>query len=214
MSKLNPDEARHEALDEASDSDLNRALSRRQFMVGSASLARGSLLVLSMPAILTACREAEQARSSGAEFKNLTPEEGAELAAMAARIIPTDETPGATEAGAIYFMDNVLGDEQRTEVLASLRDGLREMQYQVAVDYSESYFHLLDEVRQDEVLTTIETTPFFNTVRYLTLAGTFTMPQYGGNRDDMGMQLIGMERRMAWAPPFGFYDADYMERGE
>ncbi|MCG8415884.1 MAG: gluconate 2-dehydrogenase subunit 3 family protein [Pseudomonadales bacterium] len=214
MSKLYPNEALTEAPEKESNSELNRALSRRQFMAGSASLARGSLLVLSMPAILTACREAEEARSSGAAFQTLSEQEAAELAAVAARIIPTDETPGATEAGVIYFMDNVLGDERRVELLASLRDGLREMQYQVATDYSESYFHLLDVARQDELLAKIETTPFFNTVRYLTIAGTFSMPQYGGNRDGIGMQLIGMESRPAWAPPFGAYDADYMERGE
>ena len=189
-------------------------LSRRNFLANSASLARGSLLVLSMPAILTACREAEQAILSGAEFQTLTEEEANEFAAIAARIMPTDDTPGANEAGVIYFMDNVLGDAQREEILESMRSGLLELQTQVALAHNASYFHVLDEAQQDEMLTQFETTPFFNTVRYLTIAGMFSLPEYGGNRGNVGNQIIGLPGQGAWSPPFGFYDADYMERGE
>lgn len=188
--------------------------SRRHFMNHSAAIARGSLLALSVPAILSACREAEQAILSGEEFQTLTEEEANEFAAMAARIIPSDETPGATEAGVIYFMDNVLGDESRAEVLDSLKSGLLEMQTIVALDYNAPYFHRLDEVQQDEVLRQIETTPFFNTIRYLTLAGMFSLPEYGGNRNEVGFQLMGIPGHGAWSAPYGYYDADYMEKGE
>ena len=51
-------------------------------------------------------------------------------------------------------------------------------------------------------------------VRYLTLAGMFSLPEHGGNRDQIGWRLLGFENRHAWQPPFGFYDADYAERGE
>jgi len=187
---------------------------RRKFMSDSVALARGSLLALSMPAILTACRESQEARIAESEFTTLNEAEALEFAAVAARIIPTDETPGANEAGVIYFIDNVLGDESRQEVLLQLQDGLRELQFEVATDYGASYFNLLDETQQDELLTRMESTPFFQTIRYLTIAGMFSMPMYGGNRDGIGYNLIAMEQRPVWAPPFGFYDADYMERGE
>ncbi|MFT5048613.1 MAG: hypothetical protein ACI8UP_005617, partial [Porticoccaceae bacterium] len=39
-------------------------------------------------------------------------------------------------------------------------------------------------------------------------------PEYGGNRDNIGYQLIGFEDRHAWQAPYGFYDADYAQRGE
>jgi gluconate 2-dehydrogenase gamma chain len=32
-------------------------------------------------------------------------------------------------------------------------------------------------------------------------------PSYGGNRDRIGWKLIGFEDRMAYQPPFGYYDA-------
>lgn len=190
------------------------ALSRRQLLTDSLSLAKGSLLVMSMPAILTACREAEQAILSGEEFQTLTEEEANEFSAMAARIIPTDETPGATEAGVVYFMDNVLGDENRVQILNALKTGLLEMQTEVALAHNAPYFHQLEVLQQDEILRQIETTPFFNTVRYLVLAGMFSLPEYGGNRNNIGYELIGIPGHGAWSPPFGFYDADYMEKGE
>lgn len=189
-------------------------INRRQFLSSSASLAKGSLLVLSVPAIVTACREASESRLQQAAFANLGAEEAAEFTAIAARIIPSDETPGATEAGVIYFMDNVLGDPERKPVLEALRDGLRELQYQVATEHNLGFFAELDAQQQDKMLRANERTAFFNTMRYLTIAGTFSLPEYGGNRDNIGYNIIGFENPGGWAPPFGFYDADYRERGE
>lgn len=163
--------------------------------------------------ILAACERAQEARLQGEEFRTLTEEDANELAAIAARIIPTDETPGATEAGVIYFMDNVLGDN-RDEELAFIRAGVRELQTAGALQFNVPYFHLLDAVQQDQLLSSIEQTEFFNTVRFLTVAGMFALPEYGGNRNNIGYQLIGFEDRHAWVPPFGYYDADFIARGE
>jgi hypothetical protein len=38
----------------------DRELSRRQFLAGLSTAAKGSLIVLSLPAILTACRQANE----------------------------------------------------------------------------------------------------------------------------------------------------------
>jgi hypothetical protein len=72
----------------------------------------------------------------------------------------------------------------------------------------------LTETQQDDLLSQNEKTPFFATMRYLTIAGTFSLPKYGGNQNKVGYQIIGFEDRGAWAAPYGFYDADYMEKGE
>ena len=42
----------------------------------------------------------------------------------------------------------------------------------------------------------------------------FSLPEYGGNRDLIGYQLIGYQNQGGWAPPYSFYDADFMEWGE
>jgi gluconate 2-dehydrogenase gamma chain len=188
-------------------------LTRRAFFNSVTSTASKSFLVLSMPAILAACREAQRARLSGADFTTLTEEEANEFDAIAARILPTTSTPGAREAGVVYFMDNVLGDN-REEELAQINEGLRELQTTAALEHDAAYFHVLDEAQQDQLLTSIANTDFFYTMRYLTIAGMFALPEYGGNRDFVGYQLIGFEDQRAWGSPYGFYDADFAERGE
>ena len=187
----------------------HRESSRRDFLRSSAG---STLALLSWPAIVSAREQATAAESAGAAFKVLSPGEAAELAAIAARIIPTDDTPGATEAGVIYFIDHILGT-QRSEMLEPLRQGLTGLRNAVAAGYDTSDFHTLDPAQQDQLLTAIETTPFFNAMRFLTIAGTFTLPEYGGNRGGVGWKLIGFEDQHMWQPPFGFYDAEYSREG-
>ena len=110
-------------------------------------------------------------------------------------------------------MDNVLGDKREDE-LAVLKEGLRELQTTSVLEYDSAYFYLLDEAQQDQLITEITDTPFFSTLRYLTVAGMFSLPEYGGNRDLIGYQLIGYQNLGGWAPPYSFYDADFLELGE
>lgn len=192
---------------------MPNSFSRRAFLVNSAILARNSCVVLSFPMILTACEQAQKARLGGEEFRTLTEADANELAAIAARIIPTDETPGATEAGVVYFMDHVLGDDRAAE-LALIREGIRELQTAGALQFNAPYFHVLDSAQQDQLLSSMEHTEFFGTLRFLTIAGLFALPEYGGSEDKIGNQMIGFEDRHAWVPPFGYYDADYIARGK
>ena len=195
---------------------VNKLLSRRAFLQASKKAAHSSAIMLTMPMILSACNRAEQARLSGESYQILSEEEANEFNAIAARIIPSDETPGALEAGVIYFIDNVMNDDMlgRDEELLELRNGLRELQTAVALNYGGTYFYQLETSQQDQLLTEIEISTFFGNMRFLTLAGMFSLPEYGGNRDNTGYQLIGYQPQGAWAAPYGFYDADFMEKGE
>ena len=49
---------------------------------------------------------------------------------------------------------------------------------------------------------------FFELLRTHTLYGFVGNPSYGGNRDRVGWKLIGFEDRMAYQPPFGYYDGE------
>lgn len=191
----------------------NQQLTRRAFLKSASGAAKSSMIVLSLPAILVSCERSRLANLNSEEFSVLSEEEAQEFHAIAARIIPTDETPGATEAGVIYFIDNVLADDRNAEHEV-LRQGLRELQVAGALAFNASYFHELEVEQQDQLLTEIEDTRFFGTIRFLTIAGMFSLPEYGGNRDNIGYELIGFEDRHAWQPPFGSYDADYAARGE
>jgi gluconate 2-dehydrogenase gamma chain len=177
--------------------------SRRAFLRAA---TQHSLILLSLPAVLSAREQASAVQAAKGAFKTLRPEEAAEFAAIAARIIPTDDTPGATEAGVIYFIDQVLGTS-RPEALAPMREGLSTLQASARSIYQASTFRGLEDAQKDALLQAIETTPFFETMRYLTIAGMFSSPEYGGNRGGVGWRLIGFEDRHMWQPPFGFYDA-------
>lgn len=132
--------------------------------------------------------------------------------AVAARILPTTDTPGATEAGAVYFFDKALGSffadklEYGRLQLAAFQAGIAEA-YPGAERFSD-----LDEADQDTYLKTQEQSPFFQGARILTIFGVFSMSKYGGNRDNIGWKLVGMDGPPhAWSYPFGYYDTEYME---
>jgi len=194
----------------------DRELSRRQFLAGLSTAAKGSLIVLSLPAILTACRQANEQNptaTADAQYTILSNDLAIELDAVSARIVPTDDTPGAREAGSVRFMDVVLADG-RQDQLTILQTGIVELNASASREFGVSSFATLSETQQDALLTAIETTPFFSTVRFLTVASLFALPQYGGTGPDVGYNLIGMTHAHAYMPPFGYYDADYAARGE
>ena len=58
-------------------------------------------------------------------------------------------------------------------------------------------------------LMTLESTPLFTQLHFLTVLGLLADPAWGGNRDQLGWRLIGFENTHAYAPPFGWYDRDY-----
>ena len=189
----------------------SETLSRRHFMQGSGILASSSLLRLSVPAILAVAQTACSARDEGATFVTLTASEAVELEALAARILPTTDTPGAREAGVIYFMDNVLG-EKFSKMLPTVRSSLAEFQEGIAERFEGTLkFSDLSETDQDTWIGANDTTQFFSVAKTLTLWGFFAMSSYGGNKDNMAWDLIDFDGPGAAQPPFGYYDAQYME---
>jgi hypothetical protein len=70
--------------------------------------------------------EARAAQANAEPFKVFTPPEARTMAAFAAQIIPTDNTPGATEAGAVYFIDRALAG-WAAPLLSRFRQGSRHL---------------------------------------------------------------------------------------
>jgi hypothetical protein len=187
-------------------------LNRRAFLRGSGALAGGTLFRAGIPGLAGLAQAACSARDEAADYENLSGDEAREIIAIAARILPTTDTPGATEAGAVYFFDQALGgllswaaDSFRAD-LANFEAGIRE-RFPGAERFSD-----LDTADQDAWLASAEDTPFFADARFLTLAGVFAMGKYGGNRNDTGWKLAGMDGPPhAWSYPFGDYDAEQAE---
>jgi len=189
----------------------NEKVTRRNFIGGSGVLAGSSLLRLGAPVSLALIETACSARDSAAAFNILSPSEGRELDAITARILPTTDTPGAREAGVVYFFDAVLGDQFAGQLggfrflLGGFLGGI-EARFPGAKMYSD-----LSEADQDAYLAEQGETPFFGMVQAFTMMGFFAMSSYGGNKDNVGWKLIGFPGHGATQPPFGYYDAQYMQ---
>ena len=120
----------------------------------------------------------------------LGPVESATLAAVCARIIPTDGNgPGAAEARASTYIDRALGGWLAAS-RADYTAGLAEIDA-AARSRAGRAFADLPAGEQDAVLAAVEDTPFFSLVRGHTIQGTFCDPVYGGNAGFVGWDLLG-----------------------
>jgi gluconate 2-dehydrogenase gamma chain len=190
----------------------NSNVSRRRFLKSTSALSGASLLRIGAPTLIAITEAACSAKQESSPFVALNAAEAADFAAIAARIMPTTETPGANEAGVIYFIDRALGAELQ-QMHGALRAGLDDLNSRVAEQFSDkSRFSELEDGTQDQLLTTIEDGDFFDDVWKLTMSGFFAMSSYGGNRDNIAWKLIDFKGdHGAWEYPFGYYDAEYMK---
>jgi gluconate 2-dehydrogenase gamma chain len=189
----------------------------------SATLSRRSLLqaiAATMAAAATPIGWAEVAQAmdhahlaaqpdGDAKLSVLSTAEAADIEAVASQIIPTDDSPGAREAGVLYFIDRALAT-----FLSQLAGDYRAQLTAFQATFREWHpsavsFASLTSEQQVEYLRGVDQTPFFNTTRLLTLLGMFSLPTYGGNRDHVGWKLLGFEDAHVFEPPFGFYDRNY-----
>lgn len=154
----------------------------------------------------------EAARSADPPaFRTLDPGMAAEIDALTSQIVPSDDSPGAHEAGVVYFIDTAL-----TTFDADLREpyqmGMQAVQRKrVEMFPSSASIVALSGDQRNALLHAIEsdaaTEHFFELLRTHTLFGLMGNSSYGGNRDHIGWKLIGFDDRMAFQPPFGYYDA-------
>lgn len=185
---------------------------RREFLASSTLALGGGWLAMHMPAIRDAAAFATQTGPFAA-FQVLTPREARTFAAFAARIFPSDDTPGATEAGVDRFADRALGTFM-APLLPSLRAGLADLDRRARRRRGGAEgFAGLTASGQDAVMRAVEDAEWFFNARLLVVMGMFSNPSYGGNQDGVGWRLIGFEDRGSHQPPFGHYDAEYARSG-
>jgi gluconate 2-dehydrogenase gamma chain len=211
---------------------MDSSLSRRRFLAQGAGGLSAVWVSAHWPALLAAAEHARHSAKSAvpAKFEFFSPEEAKEVEAISARIIPSDDTPGAREAGVVYFIDRGLFTFS-TEDQKTYREGLPELQARVGEMFSGvAKFSALTSEQQDEVLHSFDEAAgpgkaakpaqrnlrrrpgaqnFFETVRQHTIIGFLIDPDFGGNRDAAGWKVIGRDREHMFQPPFGYYDKGY-----
>jgi gluconate 2-dehydrogenase gamma chain len=171
---------------------------------------------------------AREAARSGAppKFEFFSAEQAGEVEAIAARIIPSEETPGAREAGVIFFIDRALATFA-SDMRTVYAEGLTQLQTKTRDQFpSVQKFSKATPEQQDQILGALENKAaptarpfatharkpdFFETLRQHTIAGFLIDPdaKRGSNQDGVGWKFIGREREHAFHPPFGDYDKDY-----
>jgi len=166
-------------------------LNRRNF-IRSASLATGSILFFS------SCRN----QTGGYLF--FTGEEALCLIAFCEQIIPKDDSPGATDAGVIYYIDRQLSTifqyDQET-----YRNGIRNLQGYCNKKFGKS-FEKVDFAEQTKLLKQLEnnklqeiewplgrSSDFFNLVRSHTMQGFYGSPIHGGNKDYLSFRMLKID---------------------
>jgi gluconate 2-dehydrogenase gamma chain len=205
---------------------MSSDLSRRHFLLQASSGISAAWLTAQWPALLAAATHAHKAAHSttAAKFEFFSPQQAVEIDAITRRIIPSGDTPGAREAGAVYFIDRALVtfavDNQQT-----YRNGLPDLQARVKELFpAVAKFSEATPEQQDKVVESFSTPPkagrrgrfrasgdqnFFETVRVHTIIAFLIDPESGGNHDGVGWKLIGRAQEHVFQPPFGYYDKDY-----
>jgi gluconate 2-dehydrogenase gamma chain len=185
--------------------------SRRQFLRATGGAFGAAWIGAHWPQFVAAAEHAHAVSSGTADrnLKVLSPAQARDIEAMTAQIVPGGDTPGAREAGVVYFIDQVHAGPYAARA-AEFTAGLAEFQAQFAtLNPGVAAFADLPEGEQFAYLKSIETTPFFGTMKFLTVLGLLALPSYGGNTGKLGWKLVGFVDRHVWTPPFGHYDRDY-----
>lgn len=190
---------------------MKQMQTRRGFLRTSGTLTGATYIKLTSPALLTIGASACAAEAGAEPFRVLTDPEVSDFSAIAARLIPTTDTPGAAEAGVVHFFDQAFAGVMSNQ-LTGAREGLAVFNAALAnVHPQAKSLASLDPESQDAFLKTQDGTDFFELARIMTIFGFFAMEQYGGNRDHVGWQVIDFQGHGAWTPPFGHYDAQAMQ---
>jgi gluconate 2-dehydrogenase gamma chain len=190
---------------------MQDALSRRRFVLSSATGISAAWVATHWPAILAAADHAHRAAQAASPPKLavLTTEQATEIEAIASQIIPTDDGPGAREAGVIYFIDRALKTFASSQN-GAVADGIAQVQEKTKELFpGVTKFSAASSEQQIAVLKAMENTPAFGLFRFHTVCGFLADPSRGGNRNEIGWKLIGFDSSHAFQPPFGYYDKDY-----
>ena len=201
---------------------------RREFLLRSGGTAVFAWMTAHWPSMLAAAQHAhETVKASGTpHFEVLTAEEARNVEAIAAQIIPTDELPGAREAGVVYFIDRALKTFAKdllpiyqkglVEVnrmtsaqcpgVKTFADATAEQQEKVMTELMDELSHPFNGPRNRRPSASDD---FAQTIWQHTILGFLVDPDAGGNRNYAGWKVIDRDPAHSFSPPFGYYDKDY-----
>ncbi len=206
--------------------------SRRTFLQqGALGLGFALLSAATPDALRAAHASASNAANAKASFRFFSAEEAADVVAFGAQIIPTDDTPGSTEAHAVYFIDHALiefAPEDQTRVRAAILALNKTAAKQSGRPVR---FANLSSAEQLKIMKEFESSSppnsggydpsnngmngsgsnHFELLRAYIITGFLSDPDLGGNKDMIGWKVMGFDGNTAHQPPFGYYDAELLK---
>ena len=124
----------------------------------------------------------------------LTPDEATVIEALCAQIIPADDSPGAKEAGVLYYIETQLaGPLER--FAETYKKGIPALQNH-SRDETGKPFTDLSGTDQKHLLQTIEAAPnselnhFLQIVIDHTMQGFYGSPKHGGNKNETSWKML------------------------
>jgi gluconate 2-dehydrogenase gamma chain len=172
-------------------------ISRRDLLVGGVVYGSSLWMLLEVPRPLVA-----RAAATSSRPLVLTEASWRTVEAITARIIPTDDQPGAVEAGCTNFIDKALAHEDAA-LRPTYKEGIAGIDAVSRTRFAKLFVELASE-QQDDVLAALESgkadgwpasdpspAKFFETVRAHTIVGFLADPKYGGNRGYAGWKVVG-----------------------
>jgi gluconate 2-dehydrogenase gamma chain len=212
---------------------LINELDRRSFLSRGFAALGATWTAAQWPAMVSAADHAHKAASSAEpeKFDFFTPAEAKEVESIASAIIPSDSTPGAREAGVVYFIDRALvtfsAEDQKTyrEGLPGFQNRLKEL-FPAATLFSaatpEQQIAVLESLDEQgsktpprrpraSFMAGSAAQPLFEVIRAHTIAGFLVDPDSGrrGNKGGVGWAVIGRDPAHMFQPPFSAVDKDY-----
>jgi len=165
-----------------------RRITRRKFIQVTTAAAAGSMV---------------SCRASRSPWRFFTLEEGQTVGAICERLIPSDQDPGATEAGAVDFIDLQLGGPYK-RYRAAYRQGLRGVEQWSRQRFGHRFMELSAQ-SQDDVLRDLEkgvaagdawqgisAKDFFSLILNHTMQGFYGDPRHGGNRGRVSWKMLDL----------------------
>jgi len=166
--------------------------SRRRFLKKATFAVAGGTL-------LAAC-----ASRSNSKWRFFTDEEAQLVDLLTEQIIPTDDSPGAIQAGCLNFIDKqLMGPYERYQT--DYRQGLLSLEKTCRQLHGKSFKYLAWE-QQTEILMILESgrvdaalwpsvSPqhFFALINAHTLQGFYGSPRHGGNRNFISYKMLDLD---------------------
>ena len=156
-------------------------IDRREAMRRAALLLGGAISTPAILGVLAGC-DAPAPVAGGWSPRALTPSQAELVAAIAERIIPETDTPGARSAQVHRFIDVMLAEYYTAPERDNFLDGLADVDARAQracghrfVDCSTKDQHaLLEEIDREAFASTGAQIPFFRTMKELTILGYYT----------------------------------------